>query len=125
MKKIRKPRLAGKRLLQFTLFGNRWDVREVPRSHKLLDGDDRVFAMVYYEEYRIYIAALDGDMTVEQQQTSLLHEIQHIIEEHYCINHLKPAEDENGSEDRTDRISLGWLYVIRGCPEVLSFVTVR
>jgi hypothetical protein len=118
----RKPRPAGKRLLEFTLFGKRWDVREVPPGHKVLDEDNRgpVWAIVWLEYGIIYLRSV---ATIEQKQTALLHEIQHIIEEHYCIDHERAAPDNDASETCTDHLSLGWLYVIRGCPEVLAFVT--
>lgn len=118
----RKKKAAGKRLLQFTLFGKAWDVREVPPGHKVLDEDNRgpVWAIVYLEEGVMYLRSV---ATSEQKQTALLHEIQHIIEEHHCIDHERAAQDNDESENRTDRLSLGWLYVIRGCPEVLAFVT--
>lgn len=117
-----KRRAAGKRLLQFTLFGKNWDVREVPAGHKVLDEDNRgpVWAIVWLEQGVIYLRA---EQTIEQKQTALLHEIQHIIEEHHCIDHERGAHSHDESENRTDRLSLGWLYVIRGCPEVLQFVT--
>lgn len=119
----RKTRAAGKRLLQFTLFGKQWDVREVPPGHKVFGGDpERVWAIVWLETGAIYLLNSEH-ATREQQQTALLHEIQHIIEEHYCIDHQIVAPDNTESENRTDRLSLGWLYVIRGCPEVLQFVT--
>jgi hypothetical protein len=117
----RKRRAAGKRLLQFTLFGKAWDVREVPPGHRVLDEDNRgpVWAIVHLEAGVIYLRDV---ATREQKQTALLHEIEHIIEEHHCIDHMHPAPTEDESENRTDRLSLGWLYVIRGCPEVLQFV---
>jgi hypothetical protein len=86
------------------------------------DAPHGAWGCVYYDENRVYLADAD-DATREQQQTALLHEIQHIIEEHYAITHVIAAVDNNDSEERTDRLSLGWLYVIRGCPEVISFVT--
>lgn len=118
--KHKKP--AGKQLITFTLFGKKWSVREVPPGHKVLDEDTQgpVWAIVWLEEGVIYLRAT---ATMEQKQTSLLHEIQHIIEEHYCIDHEFRAPDNNESENRTDRLSLGWLYVLRGCPEVIAFVT--
>ena len=118
----RKQRAAGRRLLQFTLFGKRWDVREVPPGHKVFNDPGKVWAIVWLNDGVIYL--LDSaHATREQQQTALLHEIQHIIEDHYCIDHELAAADNNESETRTDRLSLGWLYVVRGCPEVIEFVT--
>jgi hypothetical protein len=115
-------KLPGKHLLYFTLFGKQWDVREAPPKHRVFEEDKRgpVWAIVWLEDGVIY---LRSTATREQKQTALLHEIQHIIEEHHCIDHTGAAPTEDESENRTDRLSLGWLYVIRGCPEVLAFVT--
>jgi Zn-dependent peptidase ImmA (M78 family) len=115
-------RRPGKRLLKFSLFGNDYEVRTVRAGHAKLDNDPRVFGMCYMEERVIYLASSE-DVTLEQQQSTLLHEIQHVIEDHYCIDHLTASETDLGSEQKTDQIALGWLYVIRGCPEVLAFVT--
>ena len=120
-----KPRKAGKRLFEFTLFGKMWDVREVPIKHPRLrdkDSPHGAWGAVYYNENTVYIARAE-DATLEQQQTAILHEIQHIIEEHYAIDHKIPSFTTDDLETRVDRISLGWLYVIRGCPEVIAFVT--
>jgi hypothetical protein len=114
-------RLPGKHLLKFTLFGNTWQVREVPPGHRVLDEDNRgpVWAIVWLNDKIIYLRSV---ATREQKQTALMHEIEHIIEEHYCIDHELPAPDNDESENRTDKLSLGWLYVIRACPEVVKFV---
>lgn len=115
----RKP---GKRLLTFSLFGNQYEVRAVKKGHAKLDNDPQVYGMCYMEERVIYLADSNA-ITLEQQQATLLHEIQHLIEDHYCIDHEIASQSNIGSEQKTDQISLGWLYVIRGCPEVTAFVT--
>jgi Zn-dependent peptidase ImmA (M78 family) len=115
-------RRPGKRLLTFSLFGNQYEVRTVKKGHAKLDGDPLVYGMCYMEERVIYLCDSNG-ITLEQQQATLLHEIQHLIEDHYCIDHEIGSQTNIGSEQKTDQISLGWLYVIRGCPEVTAFVT--
>lgn len=124
MKKIRKPRLAGKRLLQFTLFGNRWDVRLVPENSPHLKNDqgESCYGQAYLEENLVYMRET---MTREQQQTTLVHEIEHIIEDHFTIEFKGGCATDQEADAWTDRIGLGWLYVIRGCPEVVAFVTAR
>lgn len=109
-------RLPGKKLMSFSLYGTVYQVREVPRGHETLDDGtdtaDDVKAMVFLEDRVIYIQSRRY-MTLEQQQTALAHEVEHIVEDHCHIQH---------SEENTDRISLGWLYIIRGCPDVVTFL---
>lgn len=116
-------RLPGRKLLEFNLFGIEWQVREVKLKHEKLDPkDNRVFGMVHLEERVVYIGS-NKYLTLEQQQQCVFHEIQHIIEDHFSIDHEYKAENEQFSESRTDSIACGWLYVVRGCPEVIEFVT--
>jgi len=101
-----------------------FDVRQVKAGHAKLDGAHDIYGMCYMEDREIYIRD-EETATLEQRQTALLHEIQHIIEDHYSIDFLRASEDVAASENRTDHISLGWLYVIRGCPQVVEFVRQR
>ena len=119
----KRTRAAGKLLMTFTLFGKAWEVRDVPKGHKMLgNGDLDTWGEVHFEDNRIYLADTNN-ATHEQRCTSLMHEINHIIEEHYCIDLGKAPVSDDGGEDRTDKLGMGWLYVIRGCPEVIAFVT--
>jgi hypothetical protein len=117
----KKGKRPGTRLFKFVLFGNEYDVRCCPAGHKKFDNEHDVYGMCYMEDREIYIRDVDT-ATLEQRQTALLHEIQHLIEDHYSIDFERAAEDNKSSEARTDHISLGWLYVIRGCPQVIDFV---
>ena len=66
---------------------------------------------MYLEKKIIYLQSRNT-MTLEQQQTALFHEIQHIIEDHFHIDQ---------DDEVTDKIALGWLYFIRGCPDIIKF----
>jgi Zn-dependent peptidase ImmA (M78 family) len=116
MAKLRK---SGKRLFTFSLFGNDYDVRLVTRGHAELDSDPKAWGMAYMEQRLIYIRT---GATLEQKQTTLMHEIEHIIEDHYCIDHEEKCDNNDDSESRTDKISLGWLYLIRSNPHVIDFL---
>src|SRR5262245_27090564 len=112
-------RRSGRKLFEFPLFGHIYEVREAPRNSKVLRRG-KLIAVVHVEERIIYVRNSYA-ATLEQQQTAITHEVEHIIEDHYHVDH-RNAKDEDQSDDVTDKLSLGWLYIIRGAPTLLEFL---
>ena len=108
-------RLCGRRWLEFTLFGLQWQVRWAAQNSKVLD-HGKTMGLCLYEERVIYISA---GISSEQMRTTLAHEIQHLIEDHADVDHSHAATGEV-SDRWTDQLSRGWLYLIRGCPELVA-----
>lgn len=114
-----KRKQKGKRLLRFELFGNRWTVRETGKNSGAMDPDS--WGECHFDARIVWLQD-ERSATKEQRKTTLLHEVQHIIEEHFCLDFTRGGRSAKMADNYTDRISLGWLYVIRGCPEILTFV---
>ena len=104
-------------MFKFRLFGLDWEARAVGRKSPLLDRG-RSMGACFYNARMIYV----GDwLSHEQQRTTLAHELEHAIEDHAGVEHTTPTPPDVA--DRwTDQIALGWLYLIRECPEIVSFL---
>jgi hypothetical protein len=115
---LRKP---GKRLFQLDLFGKKYDVRLAPDGHEVFEAgeNERVWGITVLEDRTMY---LNASGTPEQRHTTLLHEVQHLIEEHYCLDHMDRCTTEAESEARTDKISLGWLYFMRSNRHAVDYI---
>lgn len=107
----------GKSWFTFQLFGLDWEARLIPEKSKVLDRGKSVGVCFYNARW---IGVADW-VSLEQQRTTLAHELQHAIEDHAGVEHDFPAAADVA--DRwTDQLALGWLYLIRHCPEIISFL---
>lgn len=107
----------GKLWFKFTLFGLDWEARTVPAKSKTLD-KGKTLACVLYNERVMYYS---DELTLEQQRTAFVHELQHAIEEHADVDY-EQAVTADVAERCTDQIARGWLYFIRHSPEVIAFL---
>jgi Zn-dependent peptidase ImmA (M78 family) len=108
-KKVPKPQLV------FQLFGLEWKTYLVPSDHKDLGkGTDN--GACFYDRREIYLSEALSD---EQLVTTLAHEIQHAIEDHAGIDYEQPV-DPDVADRMTDQVALGWLFILRGCPDLVE-----
>jgi hypothetical protein len=109
-------RQPGKLWFKFQLFGLQWEARIAPAKSAALD-KGKTMAYCQYNERLIVIS---DALTLEQQRTTFAHELQHAIEEHADVDY-EEAVSPDVSDRCTDQVARGWLYVIRHCPEILTF----
>lgn len=112
----RKPR-TGKPWFSFKLFGLKWDARIYPHSSKMLDKG----ATLAFCDYDTRQMGFSDMLTNEQLRTALVHEIQHVIEEHADVDYEEVHSPEV-ADRLTDQVARGWLYIIRECPEIVAFL---
>ena len=112
-----KEKLAGKPWFDFKLFGLKWRTRIVPALHKDLDKG----ATLAYCDYARRLMCFSDALTNEQLRTAFVHELQHAIEEHADVDY-EEAHSPEVSDRLTDQVARGWLYFIRECPEIISFL---
>jgi Zn-dependent peptidase ImmA (M78 family) len=110
-------RRPGKLWFKFQLFGLEWEARLVSDKSPVLE-HGKLMGRCYFNTRVIYVL---NTLTHEQLRTTLAHEMQHAIEDHAGVEHQFPAA-EDVSDRWTDQIALGWLYVIRHCPDIVSFL---
>ena len=110
-------RRSGKAWFKFKLFGLQWEARVYPPKHKELDNGDTLAFCNY--EHRVM--GFSSALTPEQQRTAFVHELQHAIEDHADVDYEQKVTPDV-SDRLTDQVARGWLYVIRECPEILSFL---
>ncbi len=107
----------GKAWFDFKLFGLRWQARIVPSRHNALDHGNTIA----YCDFENRVMAFSDATTKEQLRTAFAHELQHAIEEHADVDY-EQALSPDTADRCTDQVARGWLYVIRECPEILSFL---
>jgi hypothetical protein len=110
-------RLPGRTWFKFTMFGLPWEARIAKQKSAVLDKGNTL-ACVFYNERVMYFS---DHLTLEQQRTAFVHELQHMIEEHADVDYGQAASHEI-SERCTDQVARGWLYFIRHCPEIIDFL---
>lgn len=110
-------KLPGKLWFAFELFGLSWTARIAPAKSAVLD-KGKTLACVLYNERLMYFS---DKLTLEQQRTAFVHELQHAIEEHADVDY-ETAADHTIAERCTDQVARGWLYFIRHSPEVIAFL---
>lgn len=113
----RKP---GWLLMEFGLFGLKWEVRTVKAGHKALIGDGGPAGMgiCYMDKRLIYLSCGNSD---EQARTTLAHEIQHVIEDHADVDYTN-ATDEATADRMTDQVARGWLLLLRENPHLVDYL---
>lgn len=109
----------GKLWFKFTLFGLDWEVRHAPPEVvKSYDGEE-CMGLCYHNERWIL---LDNSVSDEQIRTTLAHELQHAIEDYACVDYERGVTED--IHDRwTDHVALGWVYLMRHCPELVKLLT--
>jgi hypothetical protein len=110
-------RRPGKLWFKFKLFGLQWEARVIPAKHKALDRGATLAFVMYNERWM----GFSDSLTAEQQRTAVVHEIQHVIEEHADVDY-EQAVSADVADRCTDQVARCWLYVIRECPEILDFL---
>lgn len=103
----------------FYLFGLKWEVRLLPRGHKILkDGKQECVGLCCLNERLIYIAA---DQSNEQRRLTFAHELQHAIEDQADVDYEEGVSVE--VHDRwTDQVARGWVYMMRHNPQIIEFL---
>lgn len=107
----------GKLWFKFKLFGLPWEARIAPAKHPELDRGDTLAACFYNDRYLLFSDAL----SLEQQRTAFVHELQHAIEDHADVDYTRGVT-EDVADRLTDQVARGWLYVVRECPEIVAFL---
>ncbi len=108
---------SGKSWFKFKLFGLQWEARTYPANHKALDnGDTLAFC-----DHEHRLMGFSDALTPEQQRTAFVHELQHAIEDHSDVDYEQKVSPDV-SDRLTDQVARSWLYVIRECPEIISFL---
>ena len=110
-------RAKGKPWFKFRLFGLPWEARIYPHDSKALDKG----ATLAWCDYTTRQMGFSDMLTNEQLRTALVHEIQHVIEEHADVDYEETHSPEV-SDRLTDQVARGWLYLIRECPAIIDFL---
>lgn len=110
-------RRTGKLWFKFNLFGLPWEARIAKEKSAVLDRG-KSFAVCFYNDRVMYFS---DKLSVEQQRTSFVHELQHAIEDHADVDYTVGVS-EDVADRCTDQVARGWLYVVRHCPEIVAFL---
>lgn len=107
----------GKPWFKFKLFGLKWEARIYPHNGPTLDKG----ATLAFCDYDTRQMGFSDQLTNEQLRTALVHEMQHVIEEHSDVDY-EEVHSPDVADRLTDQVARGWLYVIRECPEIVAFL---